>query len=227
MHMMKKGAATKDARERKAADRIYGLLPEDQGQWLKALWEEFEAYETPEAKFAHVLDNCQPLFLNDASNGRSWEEHQVKKSQIYKRNRKTGEGSEVIWEYMKELIDKHIAMGHVIDDEKDGEKKLDECMRERYELAKGRSVRSERKKRWKRNFGDFFRKRAQFLSMTADVMEEESERTYHGGTEGVKITSLLSGYPPGKLWKACYGNPAYAAQKLGEYGKAFLFCMQN
>lgn len=115
-----KGAATKDARERKAAERIYGLLPEDQGQWLKALWEEFEAYETPEAKFAHVLDNCQPLFLNDASNGRSWEEHQVKKSQIYKRNQKTGEGSEVIWEYMKELIDKHIALGHVIDDEKDG-----------------------------------------------------------------------------------------------------------
>ena len=96
------------------------LLKEYQGQWLKALWEEFEAYETPEAKFAHVLDNCQPLFLNDASNGKSWEEHQVKKSQIYKRNRKTGEGSEVIWEYMKELVDKHIALGHVIDDEKDG-----------------------------------------------------------------------------------------------------------
>ena len=82
--------------------------------------EEFEAYETPEAKFAHVLDNCQPLFLNDASNGKSWEEHQVKKSQIYKRNRKTGEGSTVIWEYMKELINKHITLGHVIDDEKDG-----------------------------------------------------------------------------------------------------------
>ena len=115
-----KGAATKEYREKQAAERIYGLLPEDQGQWLKALWEEFEAYETPEAKFAHVLDNCQPLFLNDASNGKSWEEHQVKKSQIYKRNRKTGEGSEVIWEYMKELVDKHIALGHVIDDEKDG-----------------------------------------------------------------------------------------------------------
>lgn len=115
-----KGALTKDIRERAAAERIYGLLPEDQGQWLKELWEEFEAYETPEAKFAHVLDNCQPLFLNDASNGKSWEEHQVKKSQIYKRNRKTGEGSAVIWEYMKELIDKHIALGHVIDDEKDG-----------------------------------------------------------------------------------------------------------
>ena len=112
------GAKTKRERETKAADRIFGLLPSNQGTWLRELWEEFEAYETAEAKFAHVLDNCQPLFLNDASNGKSWEEHQVKKSQIYKRNRKTGEGSEAIWEYMKELIDKHIAMGHVIDDEK-------------------------------------------------------------------------------------------------------------
>ncbi len=120
MHMMKKERQPRKYKEKQAAERIYGYLPEDQGQWLKALWEEFEAYETPEAKFAHVLDNCQPLFLNDASNGKSWEEHQVKKSQIYKRNRKTGEGSEVIWEYMKELIDKHIALGHVIDDEKDG-----------------------------------------------------------------------------------------------------------
>ena len=114
------GAETKRERETKAADRIFGLLPGDQGTWFRELWEEFEAYETAEAKFAHVLDNCQPLFLNDASNGKSWEEHQVKKSQIYKRNRKTGEGSEVIWEYMKELVDKHIALGHVIDDEKDG-----------------------------------------------------------------------------------------------------------
>ena len=114
------GAKTKRERETKAADRIFGLLPSNQGTWLRELWEEFEAYETAEAKFAHVLDNCQPLFLNDASNGKSWEEHQVKKSQIYKRNRKTGEGSEVIWEYMKELVDKHIALGHVIDDEKDG-----------------------------------------------------------------------------------------------------------
>ena len=110
------GAATKEERETKAADRIYGLLPEDQGKWLRELWDEFEACETPEAKFAHVLDNCQPLFLNDASDGRSWTEHGVKKSQIYKRNRRTGEGSGEIWEYMQELIDKHIKLGHVIDD---------------------------------------------------------------------------------------------------------------
>ena len=110
------GAATKEERETKAADRIYGLLPEDQGKWLRELWDEFEACETPEAKFAQVLDNCQPLFLNDASDGRSWTEHGVKKSQIYKRNRRTGEGSREIWEYMQELIDKHIKLGHVIDD---------------------------------------------------------------------------------------------------------------
>lgn len=110
------GAATKAERETKAADRIFGLLPEDQGKWLRGLWEEFEAYESPDAKFAHMLDNSQPLFLNDASDGKSWTEHGVKKSQIYKRNRKTGEGSEEIWEYMQELVDKHIRLGHVTDD---------------------------------------------------------------------------------------------------------------
>ena len=112
------GLKTQKVREDAAKERIFSMLPEDQKQELLRIFDEFEAFQTPEAKFAHVLDNCQPLFLNDASNGKSWEEHQVKKSQIYKRNRKTGEGSEMIWEYMKELIDKHIALGHVIDDEK-------------------------------------------------------------------------------------------------------------
>ena len=110
------GAATKAERETKAADRIFGLLPEDQKKWCWELWEEFEEYQTPEARFAHVLDNCQPLLLNDASGGRSWAEHGVKKSQIYKRNQYTGEGSREIWEYMKELIDKHIDLGNVIDE---------------------------------------------------------------------------------------------------------------
>lgn len=110
------GAADKRERETKAADRIFALLPEDQGSWFRALWEEFEAYETAEAKFAHVLDNCQPLLLNDASDGLSWSEHGVRKSQIYKRNERTAEGSREIWEYMKELVDKHIRLGHVINE---------------------------------------------------------------------------------------------------------------
>lgn len=109
-------AATQKERETKAAEEVFGMLPQDQYQWLKGLWEEFEAYETPEAKYAHMLDNSQPLFLNDATDGRSWTEHQVKKSQIYKRNKKTMEGSQVIWEYMQTLIEKHVKKGHVIDD---------------------------------------------------------------------------------------------------------------
>ena len=110
------GAKTKEEREKKAADRIFGMLPEDQGEWFRELWDEFEEYKTAEAKFAHVLDNCQPLLLNDASNGRSWAEHGVRKSQIYKRNEHTSEGSREIWEYMQKLIDRHIELGHVIDE---------------------------------------------------------------------------------------------------------------
>nr|WP_295285650.1 HD domain-containing protein [uncultured Blautia sp.] len=110
------GLATQRERETKAADRIFGLLPSDQAEVFRTLWEEFEAYETAEAKFAHALDNCQPLFLNDASGGKSWKEHGVHKSQIYKRNEHTAEGSVEIWEYMKTLVDKHIQLGNVIDD---------------------------------------------------------------------------------------------------------------
>ena len=63
-----------------------------------------------------MLDNSQPLFLNNATDGISWVEHGVKKSQIYTRNRRTGEGAPKIWEYMQELIDQHVEKGHVIDD---------------------------------------------------------------------------------------------------------------
>lgn len=110
------GAKTKDERERKAADHIFGMLPEDQGMYLKVLWEEFEAYETAEAKYAHLLDNFQPLLLNDAAGGISWTEHQVKKSQIYKRNEKVEETSATIWKCMQDKIDKHIQAGHVLDE---------------------------------------------------------------------------------------------------------------
>lgn len=110
------GAKTKDERERKAADHIFGMLPEDQGMYLKVLWKEFEAYETAEAKYAHLLDNFQPLLLNDAAGGISWTEHQVKKSQIYKRNEKVEETSATIWKCMQDKIDKHIQAGHVLDE---------------------------------------------------------------------------------------------------------------
>lgn len=110
------GARDKREREVRAADRIFGLLPEDQGESFRALWEEFEGYETPEAKFAHVLDNFQPLLLNAASNGRSWKEHEVRKSQIYKRNERIPMCAPEIWEIMQEIVEEYIRKGNVIDD---------------------------------------------------------------------------------------------------------------
>jgi len=91
--------ATQKERENAAAERLYRLLPEDQGRKMKALWEEFEERRTPEAKFARTMDNIQPLMLNNATEGRSWKEHSVHIGQIMERNKRTGEGSEAIWKY--------------------------------------------------------------------------------------------------------------------------------
>ena len=110
------GAKTKREREVRAAERIFGLLPEDQGRYFRELWDEFEAYESADAKYAHLLDNFQPLLLNDASGGRSWSEHDVKKSQIYKRNEKVAETSETVWECMQAIVQKHIDAGNVTDE---------------------------------------------------------------------------------------------------------------
>ena len=110
------GAKTKREREVRAAERIFGLLPEDQGRYFRELWDEFEAYESADAKYAHLLDNFQPLLLNDASGGRSWSEHDVKKSQIYKRTEKVAETSETVWECMQEIVQKHIDAGNVTDE---------------------------------------------------------------------------------------------------------------
>ena len=79
------------------------------------MWEEFEEYETPDAKFAHLQDNFQPLLLKDASGGKSRAEHKVKKSQIYKRNQKIEETSEDIWKCMQAIVQEHIEKGNVID----------------------------------------------------------------------------------------------------------------
>ena len=110
------GNQSKREREVKAADRIFNILPKDQAQKLRQLWEEFEAYETPEAKFAHVCDNVQPLMLNDATDGLAWREHDVKKSQVLQRNRRTGEGSQVMMEYINRILDKNVESGNLRDE---------------------------------------------------------------------------------------------------------------
>ena len=90
---------TPKEREQKAPERIFGLLPPDQGEKFKKIWEEFEARETKEARFARTMDNLQPVMLNDATDGKAWVEHGVHLEQIMKRNQNTAEGSETLWEY--------------------------------------------------------------------------------------------------------------------------------
>lgn len=97
----KEAAATQSERENKAAERIFGLLPADQGETLKSLWKEFERGESREAKFAHTIDNIQPTMLNAATDGKAWAEHGIKLSQILERNKKTADGSQSLWDYTK------------------------------------------------------------------------------------------------------------------------------
>ena len=110
------GLETQKDREEKAAERIFGMLPEDQKAELKSLFEEFEAYETPEAKFARAMDNFQPLLLNDSNNGGDWKEHGVCRSQIMGRHKKTRLGSEEIGQYSEELIMDNVKKGNIRDE---------------------------------------------------------------------------------------------------------------
>ena len=111
------GLSKQKEKEAKAAERIFGMLPEDQAGELRSLFEEFEEYESPEARFVHTMDNFQPLLLNDSNNGGDWREHRVCSSQIYRRNALTGTGSSEIWDYMEKLIKKNIKKGNISDDQ--------------------------------------------------------------------------------------------------------------
>lgn len=96
------GNKSKRAREEKAAERIFNILPEDQAKKVRDLWEEFEANETPEANFANALDRVQPIMLNHKSDGKAWAEHGVALSQIMSRNINVEKGAPKLWEYALE-----------------------------------------------------------------------------------------------------------------------------
>lgn len=110
--------AKKSQRERelRAADQIFGILPEDQRDKLRELWDEFEAGETKEARFARTMDNFQPMMLNAASDGKAWEEKGVRLAQVQKRNQNTAKGSEALWEYaLENFISPNVEKGRLKD----------------------------------------------------------------------------------------------------------------
>ena len=94
------GNTTKEEREKAAADRLFALLPAEQEKEFRGLWEEFEAGETPEAKFAAAMDRLQPLLLNLHRNGSSWQEHGIKFGQVEKRVSRIEKGSETLYKYI-------------------------------------------------------------------------------------------------------------------------------
>ena len=108
------GYKTKALREMAAAERIFGILPEEKGSELKALWEEFEACESAEARFAAALDRFQPLLLNLARQGRSWHEHGITSEKVYKRNEKVKDISKSMGEYIYALLDDAVDKGYLV-----------------------------------------------------------------------------------------------------------------
>lgn len=100
-------------REEKAKERIYSLLPEDQKAELLEIFDEFEEGQTAEARFAHAMDNLQPLLLNHSNDGGDWREHRVSAAQVYGRQKVTREGSERLYELTDAIIQENIRKGNI------------------------------------------------------------------------------------------------------------------
>ena len=99
----------KAVREQQAANRLFGLLPEDQAKSFMALWREFEDRQTSEAKFAFALDRLMPILHNVFKQGRSWQEHGIRQEQALTKNRPIDDGSPVLWQAVESLIKQTLA----------------------------------------------------------------------------------------------------------------------
>ncbi len=107
--------AGKREREERAAERIFGLLPDDQRDEVRAAWEEFESEETPEARFAASIDRLQPLLCNYHTQGGAWKEHGISRDRVFARNSKIARGSEELWTHVSRLLEDAAAKGYMAD----------------------------------------------------------------------------------------------------------------
>jgi len=105
------GVQDQNKREKKAADRIFNILPEDQAESFRALWDEYEDRSTPESRFANALDRFQPLLHNYFTEGHSWRQHGIQKEQVLSRMQLVDEGSSFLWDYVVTLIDDAVEKG--------------------------------------------------------------------------------------------------------------------
>ena len=105
------GQATKTQREMDAAKRIFGLLPIDQSSYFRALWEEFEAQQTPGSRFANAVDRFQPLLQNACSGGGTWRTHELHRDQVLKRMARVESAIPNLWPMVVEVVDSFCASG--------------------------------------------------------------------------------------------------------------------
>ena len=107
------GLRTQKAREDAAKERIFSILPDDQKSELMAVFDEFEEYRTAEARFAHAMDNLQPLLLNHSNGGGDWREHGVTAATVYGRQSKTRLGSEKLYEVTDRISQENVRKGNL------------------------------------------------------------------------------------------------------------------
>ena len=107
------GGRTQKMRETKAADRIFNILPADQADAFRALWDEYEAKDTPESKFANALDRLQPFLHNYFTRGHTWQKHGIQKIQVIARMQPVDDGSHFLWDYISRLIDDAAEKGYL------------------------------------------------------------------------------------------------------------------
>jgi putative hydrolase of HD superfamily len=101
-------------KEAEGAERIFGLLPEEQKDEFIKIWQEFEKRETPESKFAAALDRLEPLLQNYFTQGYTWKQHSIHKAQVVNKNEPIiSRGSSVLWEFARELIEKAASEGYL------------------------------------------------------------------------------------------------------------------
>lgn len=107
------GCLDQNSREQKAAARLFGMLPVDQAEEFKSIWEEFEEKITPEACFAGALDRLQPLLLHYYTKGQSWKENKITSAKVIKRNKDTQNISRNLGDFVEELINDAILKGYL------------------------------------------------------------------------------------------------------------------
>lgn len=108
------GIDSKAERERESADRLFSILPEDQGEEIRALWEEFEAMETPSSLYANAIDRFQPLLHNYMTHGYTWKLHQVRSDKVYKRMEPILRAAPELWEIVDGMIKDSIEKGNLV-----------------------------------------------------------------------------------------------------------------